>query len=184
MKKKKITFGEGAGIALAVLVGLCVLGAVVGEEEKAPVAGPEAVASPSAEEEEPAEDAPGEAQEDKGAEKAVEEVGGQPQEEKEDGELPGMVGENLQFAQDHAQAAGFFLLDDQDASGLGRLQVMDRNWTVDGVLAGARSRYVSGGHEGDVLRGQGRRELLSLAGALPGTLAGTSVDALGVPPCG
>ncbi|MFH9095956.1 hypothetical protein ACH4K5_25495 [Streptomyces albidoflavus] len=181
--KKKITFGKGARIALEVLVGLGVLGAVVGEEEKAPVAGPEAVASPS-EEEEPAEDAPGEAQEDKGAEKAVEEVEGQPQEEKEDGELPGMVGENLQFAQDHAQAAGFFLLDDQDASGLGRLQVMDRNWTVDGVLAGARSRYVSGGHEGDVLRGQGRRELLSLAGALSGTLAGTSVDALGVPPCG
>ncbi|MFJ2063541.1 hypothetical protein ACIOIM_11065 [Streptomyces albidoflavus] len=178
--KKKITFGKGARIALEVLVGLGVLGAVVGEEEKAPVAGPEAVASPS-EEEVPAEDAPGEAQEDKGAEKAVEEVEGQPQ---EDGELPGMVGENLQFAQDHAQAAGFFLLDDQDASGLGRLQVMDRNWTVDGVLAGARSRYVSGGHEGDVLRGQGRRELLSLAGALPGALAGTSVDALGVPPCG
>ncbi|WP_259305472.1 hypothetical protein [Streptomyces koyangensis] len=40
------------------------------------------------------------------------------------------MGENLQFAQDSAQAAGFYLLDDQDASGLGRLQVMDRNWTV------------------------------------------------------
>ncbi|KLI97197.1 hypothetical protein WQ59_25245 [Streptomyces sp. KE1] len=133
MAKKKITLGKGAGIAPAVLVGLGVLGAVVGEEKKAPVAGPEAVASPSAEEEAPAEDAPGEAQEDKRAEKAVEGVEGveeQPQEEKEDGELPGMVGENLQFAQDSAQAAGFFLLDDQDASGLGRLQVMDRNWTV------------------------------------------------------
>ncbi len=128
--KKKITLGKGAGIAVAVFVGLGVLGAVVGEEEKAPVAGPEAVASPSAEEEAPAEDAPGEAQEEKGAEKAVEEIEEEPQEEKEDGELPGMVGENLQFAQDHAQAAGFFLLDDQDASGLGRLQVMDRNWTV------------------------------------------------------
>ncbi|MFE1148879.1 hypothetical protein ACFW42_17430 [Streptomyces albidoflavus] len=81
------------------LVGLGVLGAVVGEEEKAPVAGPEAVASPSAEEEAPAEDAPGEAQEEKGAEKAVEEIEEEPQEEKEDGELPGMVGENLQFAQ-------------------------------------------------------------------------------------
>ncbi|MFB8418927.1 hypothetical protein ACFC63_25825 [Streptomyces albidoflavus] len=130
--KKKITFGKGAGIALAVLVGLGVLGAVVGEEEKAPIAGPEVVASPSAEEEAPAEDAPGAAQEDKGPEKAVGEVEEEPQEEekKEDGELPGMVGENLQFAQDSAQAAGFYLLDDQDASGLGRLQVMDRNWTV------------------------------------------------------
>lgn len=128
--KKKITLGKGAGIALVVLVGLGVLGAVVGEEEKAPVAGPEVVASPSAEEEAPAEDVPGEAQEDKGPEKAVEEVEEEPQEEKEDGELPGMVGENLQFAQDSAQAAGFYVLDDQDASGIGRLQVMDRNWTV------------------------------------------------------
>ncbi|MGW4372479.1 hypothetical protein ACWEJ7_02280 [Streptomyces albidoflavus] len=129
--KKKITLGKGVGIALAVFVGLGVLGAVVGEEEKAPVAGPEVVASPSAGEEAPAEDAPGAAQEDKGPEKAVEEIEEEPQEgEKEDGELPGMVGENLQFAQDSAQAAGFYLLDDQDASGLGRLQVMDRNWTV------------------------------------------------------
>ncbi|MGW8942931.1 hypothetical protein [Streptomyces koyangensis] len=113
--KKKITIGKGAGIALAVLVGLGVLGAIVGEEEKAPVGGPEVVASPSAEEEAPAEDAPGEAQEDKGPEKAEEE----PQEEKEDGELPGVVGEDLQFAQDSAQAAGFCLLDDQDASASG-----------------------------------------------------------------
>ncbi|MFE7675673.1 hypothetical protein ACFU5N_26125 [Streptomyces albidoflavus] len=124
--KKKITLGKGVGIALAVFVGLGVLGAIVGEEEKVPVAGPEVVASPSAEEE-----ASAEAQEDKGPEKAVEEVEEEPlEEEKEDGELPGMVGENLQFAQDSAQAAGFYLLDDQDASGLGRLQVMDRNWTV------------------------------------------------------
>ncbi|MGW2266854.1 hypothetical protein [Streptomyces koyangensis] len=117
--KKKITLGKGAGIALAVLVGLGVLGAIVGEEEKAPVGGPEVVASPSAEEEAPAEDAPGEAQEDKGPEKAVEEAEEEPQEEKEDGELPGVVGEDLQFAQDSAQAAGFCLLDDQDASASG-----------------------------------------------------------------
>ncbi|MFF8563970.1 hypothetical protein ACF06N_03285 [Streptomyces albidoflavus] len=128
--KKKITLGKGAGIALAVFVGLGVLGAVVGEEEKAPVAGPEAVASPSAEEQSPAGDVSGEAQEDKAPkerEKTVDEAGEQ---QPEDGELPGMVGENLQFAQDSAQAAGFFLLDDQDATGLGRLQVMDRNWRV------------------------------------------------------
>ncbi|PRH77912.1 hypothetical protein C6N75_18005 [Streptomyces solincola] len=44
--------------------------------------------------------------------------------------LPNLVGMDLQAAQDSAQAAGFFILDDQDASGQGRLQVMDRNWTV------------------------------------------------------
>ncbi|MFI8286076.1 hypothetical protein ACIF84_23890 [Streptomyces albidoflavus] len=111
--KKKITLGKGAGIALAAFVGLGVLGAVVGEEEKAPAV-----------------DVSGEAQEEKAAKeprKAVDEAGEQ---QPEDGELPGMVGENLQFAQDSAQAAGFYVLDDQDASGLGRLQVMDRNWTV------------------------------------------------------
>lgn len=130
VKKKKITLGKGAGIALAAFVGLGVLGAVVGEEEKAPVAGPEAVASPSPEEKAPAVDVSGEAQEEKASKeprKAVDEAGEQ---QPEDGELPGMVGENLQFAQDSAQAAGFYVLDDQDASGLGRFQVMDRNWTV------------------------------------------------------
>lgn len=30
-----------------------------------------------------------------------------------------MAGENLQFAQDSAQAQGFYLLDDQDASASG-----------------------------------------------------------------
>lgn len=128
--KKKITLGKGAGIALAAFVGLGVLGAVVGEEEKAPVAGPEAVASPSPEEKAPAVDVSGEAREEKASKeprKAVDEAGEQ---QPEDGELPGMVGENLQFAQDSAQAAGFYVLDDQDASGLGRFQVMDRNWTV------------------------------------------------------
>lgn len=111
--KKKITLGKGAGIALAAFVGLGVLGAVVGEEEKAPAV-----------------DVSGEAQEEKASKeprKAVDEAGEQ---QPEDGELPGMVGENLQFAQDSAQAAGFYVLDDQDASGLGRFQVMDRNWTV------------------------------------------------------
>ncbi|NNN35371.1 PASTA domain-containing protein [Streptomyces sp. S3(2020)] len=44
--------------------------------------------------------------------------------------LPDLVGLDLQAAQDEAQAAGFYALDDQDASGQGRLQVYDRNWTV------------------------------------------------------
>lgn len=44
--------------------------------------------------------------------------------------LPDLVGLDLQAAQDEAQAAGFYALDDQDASGQNRLQVLDRNWTV------------------------------------------------------
>jgi hypothetical protein len=44
--------------------------------------------------------------------------------------LPDLVGMDLQAEQDEAQAAGFYVLDDQDASGQDRLQVMDRNWTV------------------------------------------------------
>jgi len=44
--------------------------------------------------------------------------------------LPDLVGQDLQAAQDEAQAAGFYALDDQDASGQGRLQIYDRNWTV------------------------------------------------------
>lgn len=44
--------------------------------------------------------------------------------------LPDLVGLDLQAAQDEAQAVGFYALDDQDASGQGRLQVYDRNWTV------------------------------------------------------
>lgn len=44
--------------------------------------------------------------------------------------LPDVVGMNLQEGQDTMQAAGFFLLDDQDATGQGRLQVFDRNWVV------------------------------------------------------
>jgi hypothetical protein len=44
--------------------------------------------------------------------------------------LPNVVGMNLQQGQDAMQAAGFYLLDDQDAGGQNRLQVYDRNWVV------------------------------------------------------
>lgn len=44
--------------------------------------------------------------------------------------LPDVVGMNLQAAQDRLQAAGFYLLDDKDATGRGRFQVYDRNWVV------------------------------------------------------
>ena len=37
---------------------------------------------------------------------------------------------NLQAAQDRLQAAGFHILDDQDATGQSRFQVFDRNWVV------------------------------------------------------
>ncbi|WP_204052177.1 PASTA domain-containing protein [Microbispora siamensis] len=44
--------------------------------------------------------------------------------------LPDVVGMNLQAAQDTMQAAGFYVLDDQDDTGQHRLQVFDRNWVV------------------------------------------------------
>ncbi|MGW1773335.1 hypothetical protein [Streptomyces sp. NPDC002104] len=46
------------------------------------------------------------------------------------GKLPNFVGHQLQAAQDGAQAAGFFLLSSTDATGAGRMQVLDRNWKV------------------------------------------------------
>jgi hypothetical protein len=54
----------------------------------------------------------------------------EPAPEAESATLPDLVGKDLQAAQDEAQAAGFYVLDDQDASGQNRLQVYDRNWTV------------------------------------------------------
>jgi hypothetical protein len=39
-------------------------------------------------------------------------------------------GTDLQLAQDLVQAAGVFLSLSEDATGQGRMQVMDRNWTV------------------------------------------------------
>ncbi|MFB7580830.1 PASTA domain-containing protein [Streptomyces hydrogenans] len=46
------------------------------------------------------------------------------------GNLPDMVGSDLQLAQDTAQAAGFYGLASNDATGQGRMQVLDRNWVV------------------------------------------------------
>ncbi|MFD7559918.1 hypothetical protein ACFV9E_36070 [Streptomyces sp. NPDC059835] len=48
------------------------------------------------------------------------------------GKLPNFVGQQLQAAQDGAQAAGFYLLSSTDATGAGRMQVLDRNWKVCG----------------------------------------------------
>ncbi|MGV9773338.1 PASTA domain-containing protein [Streptosporangium sp. NPDC003464] len=44
--------------------------------------------------------------------------------------LPNVVGMNLQKGQDTMQAAGFYVLNDKDATGQNRLQIFDRNWVV------------------------------------------------------
>ena len=44
--------------------------------------------------------------------------------------LPDAVGLDLQLAQDTMQASGFYFLTSHDASGEGRLQILDRNWKV------------------------------------------------------
>ncbi|NEW29143.1 PASTA domain-containing protein [Nocardia cyriacigeorgica] len=44
--------------------------------------------------------------------------------------MPSVVCMNLQAAQDQIQAAGVFFSRSEDATGAGRMQVMDRNWVV------------------------------------------------------
>ena len=44
--------------------------------------------------------------------------------------MPALVGGNLQLAQDTLQAAGSYVLDQTDASGLFRVQINDSNWRV------------------------------------------------------
>ena len=44
--------------------------------------------------------------------------------------MPNLVGENLQLGQDKLQALGSYLMDQEDAAGLSRLQVNDSNWKV------------------------------------------------------
>jgi beta-lactam-binding protein with PASTA domain len=44
--------------------------------------------------------------------------------------VPKVVGVNHQLAQDTMQAAGFYYLTEEDASGQGRLLLNDRNWVV------------------------------------------------------
>jgi hypothetical protein len=46
------------------------------------------------------------------------------------GVVPDVVGVNHQLAQDTMQAAGFYYLTEEDASGNGRLLINDRNWVV------------------------------------------------------
>lgn len=42
--------------------------------------------------------------------------------------VPNVVGKDHQLAQDTMQAAGLYFLDEKDATGKGRLLVLDRNW--------------------------------------------------------
>lgn len=44
--------------------------------------------------------------------------------------VPDVVGQDHQLAQDTMQAAGLYNLDEEDATGQGRLLLYDRNWTV------------------------------------------------------
>jgi hypothetical protein len=44
--------------------------------------------------------------------------------------VPNVVGHNHQTAQDEMQAAGFYTLEEKDATGQGRLLLWDRNWVV------------------------------------------------------
>lgn len=48
----------------------------------------------------------------------------------EQGVVPNVVGQDHQFAQDSMQAAGFYNLTEEDASGQERSLVFDRNWKV------------------------------------------------------
>jgi hypothetical protein len=45
-------------------------------------------------------------------------------------QVPDVVGWDHQAAQDRMQAAGLYNLDEEDATGQGRLLLWDRNWTV------------------------------------------------------
>jgi Protein of unknown function (DUF2510) len=44
--------------------------------------------------------------------------------------MPKVVGQNLQLSQDQLQALGSYLMDQTDAAGLSRVQVLDSNWQV------------------------------------------------------
>lgn len=44
--------------------------------------------------------------------------------------MPNLKGQILQTAQNKLQSLGSFLLDQEDAKGLGRMQILDRKWKV------------------------------------------------------
>ena len=60
------------------------------------------------------------------------------------GVVPDVVCQDLQSAQDHLQAGGFYNLRSEDATGQGRFQVLDRNWVVTAQSVAAGSRAATG----------------------------------------
>jgi hypothetical protein len=44
--------------------------------------------------------------------------------------VPDVVGMNHQYAQDKMQSVGLYMLDEEDATGQGRMLLWDRNWVV------------------------------------------------------
>ena len=48
----------------------------------------------------------------------------------EEGRVPDVKGKDLQFAQDTMQAAGFYSISEEDASGEERIPIWDRGWRV------------------------------------------------------
>ena len=71
---------------------------------------------PAENSEEPVEDEPVEEEEAKGTTGCI--------------NVPNVVGKDHQLAQDTMQAAGLYMLMEEDASGQGRLLLLDRNWTT------------------------------------------------------
>lgn len=74
---------------------------------------------------------------DSEADAAVEDVVEEPVEDSTDPssdsdciEVPDVVGKDHQLAQDTMQAAGLYVLAERDASGQGRMLLLDRNWTT------------------------------------------------------
>ncbi len=62
----------------------------------------------------------------------------------EEGVVPDVVGEDLQYAQDTMQAAGYYNLSEEDATGQGRLLINDRAWIVVSQEPKAGTRANSG----------------------------------------
>lgn len=57
--------------------------------------------------------------------------------------VPDVVGKDLQLAQDTMQAAGLYHLTSHDSTGLGRSQVLDRNWQVTDQTPAAGTRVAA-----------------------------------------
>jgi hypothetical protein len=54
--------------------------------------------------------------------------------------MPNLIGVDLQLAQDKLQALGSYVVDQQDAAGLNRVQVVDSNWKVCSQKPAARAK--------------------------------------------